>query len=72
MHECYSRQRQPGGNNDKNRTGNTAQAHAVYMSAKFRKIYVTFGLTSVKSHEKYLAGDVNLTQMFFFALIKRG
>ena len=35
--------------------------YPVYMSAKVRRIYVTFGLTSVKTHEEYLARDVNLT-----------
>ena len=35
--------------------------YPVYMSAKIRRIYVTFGLTSVLTHEEYLARDVNLT-----------
>ena len=35
--------------------------YPVYMSAKIRRIYVTFGLTSVYTHEEYLASDVNLT-----------
>ena len=41
-------------------TGNKV-TYPVYMSAKLRKIYVTFGLTSVWTHEEYLAGDVKLT-----------
>ena len=35
--------------------------YPVYMSAKIRRIYVTFGLTSGSTHKEYLAGDVNLT-----------
>ena len=33
------------------------------MSAKLRKIYVTFEFTLFYAHEEHLAGDVNLTTL---------